>query len=275
MREFERDGTSREFERHRAREKPASARREDVWWWTSMADLSPSNTSSTRLRWWVLGAAAVAGVAATVVVVRSTRRRKRNVQKRTEAVERVAQEVGRDTQAHVREQVRMALRKKLDQARESLVLHWEQGIETEPVAKETNDGEARGTWGEGFAGWWLSAPASVKMALVQSARELVRARIAGMEGGEAGSMALDVLCPEFADQRLEKLCNGDVLPKLYVARIHQNEATRVHDLAYVRANVEGEATEDELQVTVDNRQLLVYTVLTDILIVFKHMAMGT
>ena len=88
-------------------------------------------------------------------------------------------------------------------------------------------------------------------------------------------MALDALCPEFADQRLEKLCNGDVLPKLYVARIHQNEATRVHDLAYVRANVEGDATEDELQVTVDNRQLLVYTVLTDILIVFKHMAMGT
>eukprot|EP00894_Picocystis_sp_ML_P000429 jgi/Pico_ML_1/50946/g2061.t1 len=88
-------------------------------------------------------------------------------------------------------------------------------------------------------------------------------------------MALDVLCPEFADQRLEKLCTGDVLPKLYVARIHQNEATRVHDLAYVRANVEGEATEDELEVTVDNRQLLVYTVLTDVLIVFKHMAMGT
>jgi len=242
---------------------------------TSMADAPPSTANHTRLRWLVLGVAAVAGLAATAVVVRSTRRRKRNASERRDAVERVARDVGRDAQVHVREQVRMALRQKLEQARESLVLHWEQEIESEPVAKDGNVDERRGTWGEGFAGWWLSAPPSVKMALVQSARELVRARIAGMEGGEAGSMALDVLCPEFADQRLEKLCTGDVLPKLYVARIHQNEATRVHDLAYVRANVEGEATEDELEVTVDNRQLLVYTVLTDVLIVFKHMAMGT
>ena len=89
--------------------------------------------------------------------------------------------------------------------------------------------------------------------------------------------ALDVLCPEIGDQKLDRIVKGNALVALIKLRITQIDAVRKHDVNFVRENLAKQNLEgtiqgvDAVEVLCDNRQLLMMTFLCDVLILCRHM----
>jgi len=110
---------------------------------------------------------------------------------------------------------------------------------------------------------------------LQSARDLMRQRL--LEHQPDAAVALDVLCPEIGDARLDRLIRGNALVALIKLRITQIDAVRKHDVSFVQENLAQQNLDgkiqgiDAVEVLCDNRQLLMMTFLCDVLILCRHM----
>ena len=153
----------------------------------------------------------------------------------------------------------------LEQARVSLNHEWTQASELHKASKGTL----------GFEAWWSAADGNSKKALLQSARDLMRQRL--QEHQPDAAVALDVLCPEIGDSRLDRLVRGNALVALIKLRISQLDAVRRHDITFVKENLAQQNLDgkiqgvDAVEVLCDNRQLLMMTFLCDVLILCRHM----
>ncbi len=119
------------------------------------------------------------------------------------------------------------------------------------------------------------ADGNSKKALLQSARDLMRQRL--LEHQPDAAVALDVLCPEIGDSKLDRLVRGNALVALIKLRINQIDAVRKHDIHFVKENLAQQNLDgkiqgvDAVEVLCDNRQLLMMTFLCDVLILCRHM----
>jgi len=157
----------------------------------------------------------------------------------------------------------------ISQARDALRVEWEQAVELNKVS----DGKL------GFEAWWSAADPNSKKALLQSARDLMRQRL--LEHQPDAATALDLLCPEIGDTKLERLVRGNSLVALIRLRISQIDAVRKHDISFVRENLAKQNLQEQegiqgqvggaIEVLCDNRQLLMMTFLCDVLILCRHM----
>ncbi|WZN65961.1 hypothetical protein HKI87_13g75240 [Chloropicon roscoffensis] len=153
----------------------------------------------------------------------------------------------------------------LQHARESLEVEWTQTSDLNKASSGTL----------GFEAWWTAADGNSKKALLQSARDLMRQRL--LQHQPDAAIALDVLCPEIGDARLDKLIRGNALVALIKLRITQLDAVRKHDIAFVKENLAQQNLDGKIQgvdafeVLCDNRQLLMMTFLCDVLILCRHM----
>jgi len=153
----------------------------------------------------------------------------------------------------------------LTQARDALRAEWTQTNELNKASKGTM----------GFEAWWSMADGNSKKALLQSARDLMRQRL--LEHQPDAAVALDVLCPEIGDSKLDRLVRGNALVALIKLRINQIDAVRKHDIHFVKENLAQQNLDgkiqgvDAVEVLCDNRQLLMMTFLCDVLILCRHM----
>ena len=153
----------------------------------------------------------------------------------------------------------------LTQARDALRAEWTQTNELNKASKGTM----------GFEAWWSMADGNSKKALLQSARDLMRQRL--LEHQPDAAVALDVLCPEIGDSKLDRLVRGNALVALIKLRINQIDAVRKHDITFVKENLAQQNLDgkiqgvDAVEVLCDNRQLLMMTFLCDVLILCRHM----
>lgn len=164
------------------------------------------------------------------------------------------------------------------------------------VLGDNNMAWLSGQWrvhGQGFSVFWArlgrrkllpdgtDADAGARFKFLRMARDSLLRRMA--EGGSAKlsagarrmqQMVFFRLCPELEDDKLSRLCQGDLLPKLMRLRVEHAVQCAQHDAAFISANVVRSAPE-HVGTRVTNRQLFMHSFLADVLSLFANVQRST